>query len=341
MGKSAAFEGSAAVVETLQAQQCHPKSSLEVWRSGECESALSSLSAAPSSKGGWEAVGGLETSQLKALQKVASQGVLWTHPSKPSMSVVYTLHHGGEVEADGNCLFTAFHRAMQLQESPLEVRLRTVQRFQKEYEASTTSSARAVDAMISHLYSPDLSTGWGVHVVQDVKLLATKADREASDTAIEELLQVGMSKDAAAESVYKERCQAVDDGASWAKYMSITGSCTDEFDIITLQYTEDGLLSVDANREGRAAAFGDDIAIQCLASEYEREVFVVQAHGGDAMVETTECLFFLPHRPKNQVRHPPVFLFMKGTSWCGAGADHYEPIFARVSQSREKAAFVL
>eukprot|EP00246_Nothoceros_aenigmaticus_P002033 TRINITY_DN1275_c0_g1_i1.p1 TRINITY_DN1275_c0_g1~~TRINITY_DN1275_c0_g1_i1.p1 ORF type:complete len:293 (+),score=39.12 TRINITY_DN1275_c0_g1_i1:106-879(+) len=257
------------------------------------------------------------------------------------MSVVYTLHHGGEVEADGNCLFTAFHKAMLLQESPLEVRLRTVQRFQQEYEASTTSSVRALDAMISHLYSPDLSAGWGVHVVQEIKLLAPRADREAIDSAIEELLLVGVSRDAAAESVYKERCSAVDGGASWGKYMSITGCSTDEVDIITLQYTEDGLLSVDENRDGRAAAFGDDIAIQCLASEYEREVFVVQAHGADAMVEGSECLFFLPHRPKSQVRHPPVFLFMKGTGWCGAGADHYEPIFSRVKQSRDKAAFAL
>ncbi len=73
----------------------------------------------------------------------------------------------------------------------------------------------------------------------------------------------------------KDRCIPVTNGESWAKYMSVSGSCNDEYDIITLQYTEEGLLSVDENQEGRAAAFGDDIAIQCLASEYEREIFVV------------------------------------------------------------------
>lgn len=67
----------------------------------------------------------------------------------------------------------------------------------------------------------------------------------------------------------------MNDGLSWAKYMSISGSSEDEYDIITLQYTEDGLLSVDENREGHAAAFGDDIAIECLATEFKREIYVV------------------------------------------------------------------
>lgn len=78
-----------------------------------------------------------------------------------------------------------------------------------------------------------------------------------------------------AESIYKERCLPVNDGSSWAKYMSISGSPDDEYDIITLQYTEEGLLSVDENREGHAAAFGDDIAIECLATEFNREIYVV------------------------------------------------------------------
>jgi hypothetical protein len=79
----------------------------------------------------------------------------------------------------------------------------------------------------------------------------------------------------AAESIYKERCIPVNDGQTWAKYMLISGSPNDEYDIITLQYTEEGLLSVDENREGRAAAFGDDIAIECLATEFKREIYVV------------------------------------------------------------------
>ncbi|KAL6350060.1 hypothetical protein AAG906_003994 [Vitis piasezkii] len=71
-------------------------------------------------------------------------------------------------------------------------------------------------------------------------------------------------------SIYKERCIAVDDGGSWAKYMSISGSPDDEYDIIS----EECLLTVDENREGQAAAFGDDIAIGCLAKKFKREIFV-------------------------------------------------------------------
>ncbi|KAL0289827.1 UNVERIFIED_CONTAM: hypothetical protein Sradi_7063700 [Sesamum radiatum] len=57
--------------------------------------------------------------------------------------------------------------------------------------------------------------------------------------------------------------------------MSVSGSLDDEYDIINLQYTEEGLLTVDENRDGRAAAFGDDIAIECLATEFKREILCV------------------------------------------------------------------
>jgi len=96
----------------------------------------------------------------------------------------------------------------------------------------------------------------------------------------------------------------------------------------------------------------------------------VQAHGLDAMVDEDNCVFFLPHRPRCQITGPPFFLFMKGTGsissilidvayktflsqvilhpvvlpgWCGAGADHYEPLIAHPSPpiSQEKVAFVL
>lgn len=103
----------------------------------------------------------------------------------------------------------------------------------------------------------------------------------------------------------------------------------------------------------------------------------VQAHGSDAMVDEENCVFFLPHRPRTQICEPPFFLFMKGTGkkkgscplevharhfsisslalliyisekfphagWCGAGADHYEPLIAHPLSfvSQEKVAMVL
>uniref|UniRef100_A0A7N2R603 Uncharacterized protein n=1 Tax=Quercus lobata TaxID=97700 RepID=A0A7N2R603_QUELO len=51
-----------------------------------------------------------------------------------------------------------------------------------------------------------------------------------------------------AESIYKETCVPVNDGPSWAKYMSISGSSDDEYDIITLQYTENYDKPVEATR---------------------------------------------------------------------------------------------
>eukprot|EP00250_Pteridium_aquilinum_P015805 c22771_g1_i1 orf=1588-2724(+) len=290
----------------------------------------------------WDAVPGLETQQIQALLKLAAKGVFWKHPCKAT-SCVFTLHHGGDVEADGNCLFSAAQKAMSLQEeSPQAVRKKTVQRFLRDYGDGVLQKV-ATDQAIKHLYSPDLSAGWGVHVVQEVKLLAKKEEREAMDTAVEELMQCSVSRESAAEMVYKERCTSIDNGEAWAKYMSIAGDAGDEHDIITLLYAQDGLISVEENREGRAAAFGDDIAIESLASEYHREIFVVQAHGADAMVDEEHCVFFLSHRPRGEILHYPVFLFMKGTGWCGSGADHYEPLIAQLAPStlQEKVALVL
>ncbi|KAJ8634154.1 hypothetical protein MRB53_027490 [Persea americana] len=292
----------------------------------------------------WDAVTGLEPQQRQYLQKLASKGVFWKTPdgSPPAMSAIFRLSHGGDVEADGNCLFTAATKAMGSKVGARELRKRTVARFLADLGSGGVERDR-IDETIRHLYSPDLKVGWGIHVVQEVKLLARKEDREALDRAIEELVGIGLQREMAAESIYKERCISVDDGPSWVKYMSISGSPADEYDIITLQYTEDGLLSVDENREGHAAAFGDDIAIESLATEFKREIYVVQAHGSDAMVDEDNCVFFLPHCPRGQINEAPFFLFMKGTGWCGAGADHYEPLIANPVPliSQEKAAVVL
>ncbi|KAL9406886.1 hypothetical protein Peur_003858 [Populus x canadensis] len=294
----------------------------------------------------WEDVIGLEDQQRRHLQRLQSKGVLWKHPKNDESYpvVVFKLSHGGDVSADGNCLFTASQRAMVASEiDARELRRRTARRFVEDFGSVSGEEREAINNAIKHMYSPDLKNGWGIHVVQEVKLLAKKEDRVALDSAIDELVLLGMQREMAAESIYKERCMAVNDGPSWAKYMSISGSHDDEYDIITLQYTEEGLLYIDENRKGHAAAFGDDIAIECLATEFKREIYVVQAHGSDGMVEEENCVFFLPHRPRSEICEPPFFLFMKGTGWCGAGADHYEPLIAHPSShlSQEKVAVVL
>ncbi|XP_031272779.1 uncharacterized protein LOC116131257 [Pistacia vera] len=293
--------------------------------------------------GAWEDVIGLEEQQRRHLQRLHAKGVLWKHPEDQSRSIVFKLSHGGEVLADGNCLFTASQKAIAREIDARELRRRTVRRFTEDLKSVSEEDREAINDAIRHMYSPDLKKGWGIHVVQEVKMLAKKEDRVGLDSAIDELVQLGMQREMAAESIYKERCIPVNDGPSWAKYMLISGSPDDEYDIITLQYTEDGLLSVDENREGHAAAFGDDIAIECLATEFKREIYVVQAHGSDAMADEENCVFFLPHHPRSEICEPPFFLFMKGTGWCGAGADHYEPLIAHPCAlvSNEKVALVL
>ncbi|KAK8969394.1 hypothetical protein KSP40_PGU003936 [Platanthera guangdongensis] len=285
----------------------------------------------PAACGGWDAVTGLEEQQRRKLEGIHAGGVYWKNPQAAGAAatgMAFRLAHGGDVEADGNCLFTALRRAMGSKIGARELRMRMVRRFLEDRGSDDGPGRIAVDAAIRHLYSPDLQAGWGIHVVQEMKLLARKADRQALDSLIQELVALGLQRESAAESIYKERCLTVTDGQSWAKYMSISGSMEDEYDIITLQYTEEGLLTVDENRDGRAAAFGDDIAIESLATEFKREIFVVQSHGRDAMVDDENCVFFFPHRPRGEIQETPLFLFMKGTGWCGAGADHYEPLLA-------------
>ncbi|KAJ3708829.1 hypothetical protein LUZ61_012534 [Rhynchospora tenuis] len=308
----------------------------------------------PSTTGyGWGEVAGLEDQQRRKLERISDRGVAWKVPDPDPVSSsdlendreaiyqIFRLEHGGEVESDGNCLFTATRRSMCVKMSARELRRCTVRRFQEEYEKE--ENKEGIDLAIRNMYSPDLKAGWGVHVVQEVKLLARKEDRVGMDSAINELMELGIQREIAAETIYKERCIAVNDGSGWAKYMSISGSDEDEHDIITLQYTEEGLISIDENRDGHAAAFGDDIALECLATEFKREVYVVQAHGSDAMVDEDNCVFFLPHCPRGPICGAPIFLFMKGTGWCGAGADHYEPLITSLipNVSHDKAAIVL
>ncbi|KZV44082.1 Gap junction beta-4 protein isoform 1 [Dorcoceras hygrometricum] len=291
----------------------------------------------------WDNVPGLGDQQKRHLTRLYTKGLLWKHPKDKNLNIVFRLIHGGQVDGDGNCLFTATRKSMGLDVTPRELRMRTVKRFLQDLGSADDQTKGSIDLAIRHMYSPDLKSGWGLHVLQEVKLLARKQDREGIDSAIDDLVQIGVQRELAAESIYKERSIAVEDGPSWAKYMSISGSSDEEYDIINMQYTEDGLLTVDENRDGHSAAFGDDIAIECLATEFKREIFVVQAHGSDAMVDEENCVFFLPHHPRSEICEPPFFLFMKGTGWCGAGADHYEPLIAHRSMalSQEKVALVL
>ena len=75
-----------------------------------------------------------------------------------------------------------------------ELRRRTVKRFLEDYGSVSFEEGEAIDDAIRHMYSPDLMFGWGIHVVQEVKLLAKKEDRFSLDSAIDELVHLGMQR---------------------------------------------------------------------------------------------------------------------------------------------------
>jgi hypothetical protein len=90
---------------------------------------------------------------------------------------------------------------------------------------------------------------------------------------IQSRLDSGLNWNTAASTVYQELGRPVKDLDSWADYQAIEGCPDDEHAIVSLQYVEEGLLTVDV-AEGQGA-FGDDLAIEILATEYSREIFVV------------------------------------------------------------------
>lgn len=109
--------------------------------------------------------------------------------------------------------------------------------------------------------------------VQEHKLLVRRADMSDAEAATAERLGAGLDWTSAASSVYQELGQPVHDEGSWAQYMALDGSDSDQHAIITLQYVEEGLLSVEHSRG--QGAFGDDLAIEVLATEYQRAIYVV------------------------------------------------------------------
>jgi hypothetical protein len=109
----------------------------------------------------------------------------------------------------------------------------------------------------------------------------------------------------------------------------------------------DGLLDVDEDLGGTAAAFGDELALFGLACELRRCIHVIQVHGADAgLGAEAAALFFLPHAPAAYAaaaaaEAPPLFLLMRGTGWTGSGGDHFEPCVAHAAPPGTIPAFTL
>lgn len=111
-------------------------------------------------------------------------------------------------------------------------------------------------------------------LAQEHKLLVRLTDLKQAEDAIAERTSAGLDWTTAAGTVYEELGERVDDLDSWGRYMALDGSEQDDSCVVTLQYVEEGLLSVEVCE--RQGAFGDDLAIEVLATEYQRDIYVVR-----------------------------------------------------------------
>lgn len=111
--------------------------------------------------------------------------------------------------------------------------------------------------------------------MQEHKLLVKREELPQAQQEIQNRLDSGLDYNTAASTVYQDYGRPVNDLDSWTDYQAIEGSMDDEHVVVSLQYVEEGLLTVDLI-EGQGA-FGDDLAIEILATDYQREIFVVSA----------------------------------------------------------------
>lgn len=68
-----------------------------------------------------------------------------------------------------------------------------MRRFAADYGAKSFPREET-DLAIRNLYQPDLDLGWGVHFIQEVKVLALKKDRSMLDSSIGDLVRAGFSR---------------------------------------------------------------------------------------------------------------------------------------------------
>lgn len=132
--------------------------------------------------------------------------------------------------------------------------------------------------------------------LQEHKLLLSWEDLRQAEEAIAERTAAGLDYNTAAGTVYEELGERVENLESWGHYMALHGSEQDEHFVVTLQYVEEGLLSVEVC-QGQGA-FGDDFSIEVLATEYQRDIYVVSS-----------TAMLLPHTPDGPLccmQHPSV-----------------------------------
>ena len=147
------------------------------------------------------------------------------------------------------------------------------------------------------------------------------------------------SDQAAALQVFREVGAAVDSAAAWARYMALRGGAGDGARVVALQYVEgegpprdpedwgacEGparpasraqLLSVDV-AGASTGAFGDDLAIECLATAYGRDIYVVRP-SWQGMLQAGPCVGDLTVRTHKQHDHIRPCVIDPCSALCGA-----------------------
>ncbi|KAG8077014.1 hypothetical protein GUJ93_ZPchr0006g44258 [Zizania palustris] len=114
-------------------------------------SSPSAKSAAPTR---WTTVWALEDQQRRLLLQIWERSVAWKPPtSLPLPPLIFRLNHAGEVDTDGNCLFTAARRAAAAKPDARDLRHRTIRRFTDVYASAPAPDRDAIDEVVRHLYA--------------------------------------------------------------------------------------------------------------------------------------------------------------------------------------------
>ncbi|GLD98116.1 hypothetical protein PINS_up006813 [Pythium insidiosum] len=278
---------------------------------------------------GWQRVSNIDSTSRELIRVLEEDGVLY----EPH-DVTYSVKYLAPVAPFGDCMFLSIEQLLLYSEDcdPLptdKIRHVASSFFLAHYKSCSDEEKSRIDSAIRNLYCPSLQGGWGVSPMQTRRFIARKSDRDWLLAKCVELQDQGYSRMKAAEMVYSKYARAVVNAEAYCDYMAI-GFGENEHDMIALHYSRSGLVSVDCDPNQTKVAWGDDFALEALATAYQRDIFVVLVGCGK--------MFFLPHRPQSvpdldqtsvsrSKGNAPWFLLMRLTG-SDRGGDHYEPMFA-------------
>lgn len=289
---------------------------------------------------GWQRVSNIDSSSRDLLRVLEEDGV-----SYEPHDIAYSVKYLAPVLPFGDCLFLSMEQLLLHTEeckplSPEGIRKVATKFFLAHYNSSTPEEQQKIDKAIQNLYFPSLKGGWGVSPVQTRRFVARRSDKKRLADKCAEFQKCGLSWGAAAEAVYTEYAQPILDAHSYCDYMMVGRGDNTHF-LIGLNYSSNGLISVDTDPDNSRVAWGDDFVLEALATAYQRDVFVVLVGCGK--------MFFLPHRPRGEVGldqstmchskgHAPWFLLMRLTG-SDRGGDHYEPMLCERLRGDGSAEF--